>query len=162
MRVIRRYEHDLRVDIMPLIDVVFLLLTFFIFSLVVMVQAEVLPVQLQPLTAGNPVSGQTLQVVTLGPDGGYFFNGESLTDTEFDRRLTAYATDPAAPTLFIALAQDGLSDRGPRLLNLFEKLDQAGITNIAFVGTPNTPTPGSTPAPGSVPTPGNTPNPAAP
>ena len=32
MRPLRRTEHDARVEIMPLIDVVFLLLTFFIFS----------------------------------------------------------------------------------------------------------------------------------
>ena len=33
MRALRRSEHDTRVEIMPLIDVVFLLLTFFIYAI---------------------------------------------------------------------------------------------------------------------------------
>ena len=41
MRPLRRSEHETRVEMMPLIDVVFLLLTFFIYAMVLMVRAEV-------------------------------------------------------------------------------------------------------------------------
>ncbi len=37
---IRRPQHEARVEIMPLIDVIFLLLTFFIYAMVLMVRAE--------------------------------------------------------------------------------------------------------------------------
>ena len=47
MRPLRRSEHETRVEMMPLIDVVFLLLTFFIYAMVLMVRAEVLPVPLE-------------------------------------------------------------------------------------------------------------------
>ena len=47
MRPLRRTDHDTRVEMMPLIDVGFLLLTFFIYAMVLMVRAEVLPVPLE-------------------------------------------------------------------------------------------------------------------
>ena len=40
MRPVRRHDHTPRVEMMPLIDVVFLLLTFFIYAMVVMVELK--------------------------------------------------------------------------------------------------------------------------
>ena len=40
MRALRRPDFDARIEIMPLIDVVFLLLTFFIYAMVLMIRAE--------------------------------------------------------------------------------------------------------------------------
>ena len=57
MRSIRRHDLAPRVEMMPLIDVVFLLLTFFIYSFVMMVRAEVLPVVLTPLGTGGRPTG---------------------------------------------------------------------------------------------------------
>ena len=47
MRALRRTEHETRIEMMPLIDVVFILLTFFIYAMVLVVGAEVLPVPLE-------------------------------------------------------------------------------------------------------------------
>ena len=46
MFTIRRTDHEARVEIMPLIDVIFLLLTFFIYAMVLMVRAALLPVEM--------------------------------------------------------------------------------------------------------------------
>src|SRR5690606_8300025 len=50
MRFVRRHDLAPRMEMIPLIDVIFLLLTFFIYSLALMVQAQVLPVALPPIT----------------------------------------------------------------------------------------------------------------
>ena len=51
---IRRNTHDFRIEIMPLIDVIFLLLTFFIYAMVLMVRAELLPVEMHAFASGEP------------------------------------------------------------------------------------------------------------
>ena len=52
MLTIRRTDHEMRIEIMPLIDVIFLLLTFFIYAMVLMVRAELLPVEMHQFSSG--------------------------------------------------------------------------------------------------------------
>ena len=51
---IRRTVHETRIEIMPMIDVIFLLLTFFIYAMVLMVRAELLPVEMHGFSSGVP------------------------------------------------------------------------------------------------------------
>ena len=72
MRPLRRTEHEARIEIMPLIDVVFLLLTFFIYAMVLMVRAEVLPVPLESYVSGTPAEPRPTISVTLAIDGNIY------------------------------------------------------------------------------------------
>ena len=56
MRAIRRTDHEMRIEIMPLIDVIFLLLTFFIYAMVLLVRAEMLPMELPEFTSAAPAT----------------------------------------------------------------------------------------------------------
>jgi len=49
---IRRSQHDVRIETMPLIDVVFLLLTFFIYAVAVMDRVDALPMETAPPRGG--------------------------------------------------------------------------------------------------------------
>jgi len=70
MRALRRPDHAPRLEMMPLIDVIFLLLTFFIYQMVVMRPVDTLGVELAPVAGGGRAVGDHRWVVrrtlTLG------------------------------------------------------------------------------------------------
>lgn len=162
MRRVRRGDTAARIEMMPLIDVVFLLLTFFIYALMVTVQAEVLPVALAPVGTGEAADPGEIVAITIDAQGDYYFDREPVSREELDRRLASLASlDPAdRPRLFVAL-EESLSeapageaatqepgnvegepasraavDRGPLLIRLVGRLRAAGLTRFEFIGDP--------------------------
>jgi len=136
MNVIRRNDYSPRIEMMPLIDVIFLLLTFFIYSMMVMLHAEVLPVSLVPVGTGQRSEDAQVQVITIDRDGQLFFNREPVVGDELDRRLAGLADDPASPRLYLTIEAEGRVDRGPLFVSLLERVREAGIINFAIVGQP--------------------------
>lgn len=146
MRPVRRHDLAPRVEIMPLIDVIFLLLTFFIYSLVTMVQAEILPVQLQTLTTGQAAEPASIMAITIDARGDLYFNRAPIEDDALDEKLAELAQQDDVPKLFLAL-EDTLTtdpgntditertiDRGPLLIGLIERVRKAGIEDFNIVG----------------------------
>lgn len=146
MRPVRRHDLAPRVEIMPLIDVIFLLLTFFIYSLVTMVQADILPVQLQTLTTGQAAEPASIMAITIDAQGSLYFNRAPIEDDALDAKLAELAQLDDVPKLFLAL-EDSLStvpggaddagrviDRAPLLIGLIERVRKAGIEDFNIVG----------------------------
>ena len=79
MRPIRHYDDEVRLELTPLIDVVFLLLTFFIFSMVMMVRANVLPVELVGIASAETAGDNLAAAITIDRDGHYYFNRQPIT-----------------------------------------------------------------------------------
>lgn len=132
---------------MPLIDVIFLLLTFFIYSLVTMVQAEILPVQLQTLTTGQAAEPASIMAITIDAQGSLYFNRAPIEDAALDAKLAELAQLEDVPKLFLALEDTRLTaepgkadnagrtiDRGPLLISLIERVRKAGIEDFNIVG----------------------------
>lgn len=147
MRPVRRHDLSPRVEIMPLIDVIFLLLTFFIYSLVTMVQAEILPVQLQTLTTGQAAEPATIMAVTIDAGGNLYLNRVPIDGETLDLKLQETAQLEDVPKVFLALedapaaSPDGpanepaaVIDRGPLLIGLIERVRRAGIEDFNIVG----------------------------
>jgi len=133
---------------LPLIDVIFLLLTFFIYSIVVMVRAEVLPVQLTPLSAGAAPEPGQVAAITIAQDGKLHLNREPISDEQLNIWVDQAAASDTPPRVFVAMeaASAGQTDRGPVLLSVIETLRARGITDFAIVGEPvNAAGGGSTP-----------------
>src|SRR5690606_8739401 len=122
MRRHRRHEDDLRLELTPLIDVVFLLLTFFIFSLVVMVRANLLPVELVGVGSGEAAGESAVQAVTVDRDGRYFFNRQPVTEPQLVEELHKLAERPQPPRVYVGIEDEGVVDRGPVLIRLMELL----------------------------------------
>ncbi len=152
MRTVRRHDLSPRVEIMPLIDVIFLLLTFFIYSLVTMVQAEILPVQLQTLTTGEAAKPASIVAVTIDAQGSLYLNRVLIDVERLDQRLSEIAQLDEKPKLFLALedtlstareqepgAVGGIVDRGPLLISLIERVRRAGIEDFNIVGDSTSP-----------------------
>ena len=133
---VRRTDDAARLEIMPLLDVVFLLLTFFIYSFVVMIRADALSVDLAPVTTGSRPVGEVAEVLTIDADGALRYDGRTLDDAALDTLLTDLAADPAGPTLYVTLTENGNVDRAPLLWQLDERVRRAGLERYVKVGPP--------------------------
>lgn len=92
----------------PLIDVVFLLLTFFILSMLVTVRADVLPVQLSPVGTGEQAEpGRSITAITIDAKGDFYLDREPVTEQELQQRMAEWAEMPAdeRPRIFVALEE---------------------------------------------------------
>ncbi len=135
MFTIRRTEHEARVEIMPLIDVIFLLLTFFIYAMVLMVRAELLPVEMHSFSSGEPITLPPAVAITIDRDGALFLNLEPIEmDAVLDRLVEVKAANPDT-IIYVAAEKVGTTDRLPVFLDLYDELAHAGL-NIKLVGSP--------------------------
>lgn len=139
---LRRAEPDMRIEMMPLIDVIFLILTFFVYAMVLMVRVDMLPVPLESYGSGESPESNPAIAVTLRLDGSVFV-GQDNTGTEgmLEAITAAQAEAPETVVYLVLEAGDGTSDRGPLLTAVWDRLHRAGI-DIKLVGTAteNTPT----------------------
>lgn len=142
MRRLRRPDHAPRLEMMPLIDVIFLLLTFFIYQMVVMRPVDTLGVELAPVAGGERSVAGRLDVLTIDAAGALFLNNERIAPADLDEQLEAFATDPSEPTLYVTIADAGSTDRGPVLFDLFQRARAAGLTRLSLVGRPGEAGPG--------------------
>ncbi len=135
MLTIRRTQNDARVEIMPLIDVIFLLLTFFIYSMVMMVRAEVLPVELHSFASGEPTTVSPAVSITIDRNGSLYLDREPIAlEAVLDRMAALRLADPNT-LVYVAAEKFGEQDRLPTFLDLYDLLSRAGLT-IKLVGSP--------------------------
>ncbi|MCE9589873.1 MAG: biopolymer transporter ExbD [Planctomycetes bacterium] len=134
MRRIRRTENAPRVEMTAMIDVVFLLLVFFIYSMVMMIRADVLPVRLTTIATGKQAKPEAVEAITIDKNGALFLNRKPIQFTELDAALAALAGAPNHAKLYVAMEAQSNSDRGPLLINLIERIRAAGIDDFAIVG----------------------------
>jgi biopolymer transport protein ExbD len=113
---------------LPLIDIVFLLLVFFIYAMLSMAVHRALPVRL-PGSATAKIDKTLLLSVTVQEDGGIFLDGEEvlLEDLGPALRHRDRAHEETGVLLF--------ADRALSYQDLFRVLDEireAGITRISL------------------------------
>lgn len=138
-----------RVELMPLIDVIFLLLTFFVFALALMVRADVLDVRLPEVASGTPASPGAIVTVAINADGVVFVDGEEIAIEEIvgrvrDRRDELTAEGGEARVL---VAPDENSRSGV-VIRVIDALRYAGVGDISVMGRPGAAPAGSEPGGG--------------
>ena len=143
MRHLRRHNMSARIEMVPLIDVIFLLLTFFIYSLVTMVQIELLPVTLRSLVMGQSAQPVSVAAVTIDRLGRLYLDRQPVDEAELFTRLHDMAESDNPPSLFLAMEEPSddeplgpAVDRGPMLISLIELVKRAGIADFNIVGQP--------------------------
>ena len=128
-----------RPSLTPMIDVVFLLLTFFIYAMVLMDRIELVPLELKPLEAGEFVSDASpppARTVSLDGDGGLFLDREPIGIGEVVPALEATLQADPETVLYLAVSDEvGPTDRIPMLLELWNRLRLSGIP-VKMVGSP--------------------------
>ncbi len=104
MRRTRRVEFDeVRFEMAPLLDVVFLLLTFFMFAMLVLVRTDAIDLDLPALDAGAQAEPVEAIRVTLEADGTVMVDGNASQDGDWAGLFDAVRLEkPEAPVhLFV-------------------------------------------------------------
>ena len=128
MKVPRRTLRKARIEMLPLIDIVFLLLVFFIYAMLSMSVHRAMPVQL-PSSSAATVDKSTALVVTVKTDGSVYLNHQQVALDDLPVQLSRAAGTMTLPTVQL-FAEDRLIYQ-----NLFHVMDQiqaAGIHRIAL------------------------------
>jgi biopolymer transport protein ExbD len=128
MKVHLQTGKKIRIEMIPLIDIVFLLLVFFIYAMLSMAVHHALPVSL-PTSASAKIDKELLLSVTVKSDGTLYVDKEPVVfnDLASVLRIKAAANKNAGILLF--------ADRNLSYQNLFRVLDQikmAGIDRISL------------------------------
>jgi len=122
---------------MPLIDVVFLLLTFFIYAMVLMVRAVVLPVPFESYVSGETAKPQPVVSITLAVDGNIYIGTTAVTLEHLVDAVSMSLRKKPEAALYLVM-EDGHSiiDRGPLLTGAWDRL-RAENLEVFLVGAPS-------------------------
>ena len=136
---LRRGAAPFHVELTPLIDVVFLLLTFFIYALVLMERIELVPLELKSLEAGTAVNDAApppARTLSLDGDGRLLLDRQPIDLEAVVPELQDTLGQDPETVLYLAVSDEvGPSDRTPMLLELWNQLRLAE-TPIKMVGRP--------------------------
>ena len=122
---------------MPLVDVIFVLLTFFVFAMVLMVRADVLDVALPRIGAGQPVERGELITIAIRADGSVLINGEQIAMDAIGeatvQRIADQSVDGGEVRVVIAPDERAATRE---LLQVLDALAASGVTDVAIMGRP--------------------------
>ena len=146
MLTLRRPDSETRIELMPLIDVIFLILTFFIYAMVLMVQIDVMPVPMESYISGESAEPVPATSITIDLDGSIYVGQQPATIDEVPGLLDqVVAANPDTSIYLVMAAGDGDVDRGPILTSLWDNLRESGL-EIMLVGQATEHTPAAPPA----------------
>lgn len=146
MRRARRVISDPRLELTPLLDVMFLLLTFFIFAFVLMVRLEVTDIRLPTALAGKGVERAPSLTISIREDGALLVADQP---TELDQvTVSIDAARQNAPNTQLFIAVDERAPAGA-VFKLMDTLRAAGHSDLRFLRAPSAT--GSPAAPGTPP-----------
>ncbi len=123
-----------RVEMLPLIDVVFLLLVFFIYAMLSMVLHRGLKVDL-PSAESSSIEQSDYIAITIDADNNLFLNQEPTHFDGLADRVLALRGEETKP---VFINGDQKADLG-RAIELLDDLKTAGIEEVSFSCTIDTP-----------------------
>ncbi len=117
-----------RIEMLPLIDIVFLLLVFFIYAMLSMAVHRGMPVEL-PASQTARIDKKLILSVTVTADGNIYVDKQPVALAELTDVLTARAGQAEQPGVLL------FADRSLAYQKLFQVLDKirlAGISRISL------------------------------
>lgn len=127
-------DDDEAIDIIPLIDVMFLLLCFFIFLTLAMVMQEGIAVDLAQARSGESVAGQKQPLaVSVKADGSIYLNKEEVPDGKLPERLQQHARKN--PDRSVRLNADEGANHS-HVITALDAIRQSKLSNLVFTIKP--------------------------
>ena len=118
-----------RIEIIPLIDVIFFLLATFMMVSLSMVKNQGVDVRLPVASSSAPQERDSSSTITVSKTGEYFFNREIVTLEELKSHLQQLKTTEGDPKVFLN------ADREAQFQGVVAVLDEArklGITKLGI------------------------------
>ncbi|MFH1350544.1 MAG: biopolymer transporter ExbD [Pseudomonadota bacterium] len=128
MKVSMRSASKTRIEMLPLIDIVFLLLVFFIYAMLSMAVHRGLPVVL-PVSSTAKIDKNLILSVTVKADGAIYLDKERVTIDHLAEALKK-RTDNKKETGVLLFADRTLPYQG--LFKVLDQIRMAGLTRISL------------------------------
>lgn len=127
LRQLRDFEKP-SIMIIPMIDIMFFLLVFFMISTLYMVHVKTMPVQL-PQAVHAEQQARVSSVITLQKDGSLWLDDRAMK--EADLLAAVQAEKEANPNFVVVIRADQSLDYG-QVMVLMDHLKNAGITRFGL------------------------------
>jgi biopolymer transport protein ExbD len=135
MKLRRRQSRRARIEIVPMIDVVFFLLVFFMMASLSMTVYAGLPVNLPQAATGQAAASETASV-TIDREGHAYLNREPVTMGDLDQRVRGLLQRNPA----IAMVINADAEAAHRhVVAVLDALRLAGVSRMAIAVTPASP-----------------------
>jgi biopolymer transport protein ExbD len=121
-----------RIEIIPLIDIVFFLLATFVMVSMAMIKNQGVSVNLPVASTSAPQERKEYTAITVTAAGDYYFNKEAVTMEQIVERLTALKSSQPDPRVFINGDQKAEFGKAIAVLDAVRKL---GISKVAIETT---------------------------
>lgn len=128
MKVPFRVDRKARIEMLPLIDIVFLLLVFFIYAMLSMAVHHGVPVDL-PISKTAVIDKKLIMAISVKENGTIFLDEEPVQLNLLVPRLKAKTAGMSAPGVLL------FADKSVTYQRLFDVIDQiktAGISRISL------------------------------
>ena len=117
-----------RIEMLPLIDIVFLLLVFFIYAMLSMAVHRGLPVEL-PLSTTAEIDKKLILSVTVKADDGIYVDKELVALADLTQVLQSKAGGTREPGVLVFA---GRALPYQMIYNVLDKIRQAGLSRISL------------------------------
>lgn len=159
---LRRAPHEPRIEVIPLIDVMMFLLSFFIYSQALAVRVSVVPMELRNFESAQDAKPAPAATISIALDGKVFYDREPVSLDGIPERVAASRKEDARTVVYIAVADgQGTVDRAPILQDIWDRLRKSGLT-VNLVGRKIDRDSGAAPRSGATQPPAAQPAPAPP
>jgi len=118
-----------RIEIIPLIDIMFFLLATFVIVSLSMVKNQGVPVKLPVASTSAPQDRKDYTSITVNAKGDFFFNKEPVSRADLGPRLMALKASQADPKIFIN--GDGKAEF-ENVVTVLDETRKAGISKVAI------------------------------
>ena len=118
-----------RIEIIPLIDIVFFLLATFVMVSLSMVKNQGISVNLPVATSSAPQEREDYTTITVTESGEYYFNKDAVAYEQLTERLKGLKENNPEPRVFINGDQKAEFGKAIAVLDEVRKL---GITKVAI------------------------------
>src|SRR5690242_4252916 len=122
-------EHDARIEIIPLIDIMFFLLAAFMLVSLSMVNMKSVKVNLPTATTANTDTMKDFVNLSIDRSGAVFFDKAPIGPNELAQRLAAWRSTNSSVRVFISGDQEARHGDVIRVLDLVRS---SGIEKVAF------------------------------
>lgn len=130
MRIPAAYQRKkARIEIIPLIDIIFFLLATFVMVSMSMVKNQGISVTLPVASTGQPEDRATAKTVTAAKDGGIFLDKEKVSIEELSVKFRALKSQDK--DVKVLINGDEAADFG-LVVKILDEVRKAGITKVSI------------------------------